>query len=60
MPLSKEAQKEYKRKRRLQGRLCEFCGQNPATVHHQADPGVRTIVLCDACLALVPSGITAY
>ena len=50
MPLSKQRQLEYQRNRRLRGRTCEGCGEEPAELHYKASTETRTIVLCIGCV----------
>ena len=53
MPMTKEKQLEYQRRRRLQGRTCEICGDEPAVRHHKSARQTRTIVIGSNCATLL-------
>ena len=46
MPKSKQAHAEYMRRKRLEGRLCQTCGLQPAAQHYQAHSTLRAIAVC--------------
>ena len=50
MPVSKERMVELQRQRRLQGRVCESCGRQPASTYHQPREDLRAWAVCGACL----------
>ncbi len=49
MPKSKQAHAEYMRRKRLEGRLCQTCGLQPAAQHYQAHSTLRAIAVCQSC-----------
>ena len=53
MPMTKEKQLEYQRRRRLQGRTCEICGEEVAVRHHKSARQTRTIVIGSNCSSLL-------
>ena len=51
---SAQWQRDYQRRKRLQGRTCEGCGERPAETYYRASEQTRTWVLCSICrLALL-------
>ena len=53
MPMTKDKQLEYQRRRRLKGRTCEVCGKEPAVRHHKSAQEARTIVIGSNCAAML-------
>ena len=53
MPMTKDKQLEYQRRRRLKGRTCEVCGKEPAARHHKSAQEARTIVIGSSCATLL-------
>ena len=53
MPMTREKQLEYQRRRRLKGRTCEICGKEPAVRHHKSARQTRTIVIGFGCASLL-------
>ena len=53
MPMTREKQLQYQRRRRLKGRICEVCGNEPAVRHHKPARQTRTIVIGSGCASLL-------
>ena len=53
MPMTKDKQLEYQRRRRLKGRTCEVCGKESAVRHHKSAREARTIVIGSNCATLL-------
>ena len=48
-----EWHRENNRKKSLENRTCETCGNRPADRHHKGNESTRTIAICGPCHAAI-------